>query len=70
MTLTLRPETEARLREQAERLGQDVDSLADALLKDALEEAAREYDETCRAIEEGLADLEAGRTVSFDEVRA
>jgi len=37
MTITLTPETEARLREKAEREGQDVDAVADALLTTALE---------------------------------
>src|SRR5207248_3046530 len=38
MTITLSPETEARLRERAERDGEDVSSLAEALLSDALAE--------------------------------
>lgn len=29
-----------------------------------------EYEETCQAISEGLADIEAGRTVSFEDARA
>ena len=70
MTVTIARETESRLREEAERTGQDVDALADALLLEALAQASRDYEETCAAIAEGLADLEAGRTVSFEEARA
>jgi len=36
MAITLKPETEARLRERAEREGQDVSTFAEALLADAL----------------------------------
>lgn len=36
MAMVLTPETEARLREQAQRTGQDVDLLANSLLADAL----------------------------------
>ena len=70
MTITINPQTEAMLQEQSERFGQDRDTLADSLLQQALEDAARDYEETCQAIAEGLADMEAGRTVPFEEVRA
>jgi predicted transcriptional regulator len=70
MTVTLSPRTETLLQEQSGRLGQDKHTLADMLLQQALEEAALDYEETCQAIAEGLADMEAGRTVSFEEVRA
>ena len=70
MTITLSSTTEALLQEQAGRFGQDRDMLADSLLQQALEDAARDYEETCEAIAEGLADMEAGRTVSLEEVRA
>ena len=44
MTITLEPETEARLRERAARDGKDVETLANALLADRLQddEAAKE----------------------------
>ncbi len=44
MTITLEPETEARLCERAARDGKDVDTLANALLTDRLQddEAAKE----------------------------
>jgi len=70
MTITISPQTEAMLQEQSGRFGQDTDTLADSLLQQALEDAARDYEETCEAIAEGLADMEAGRTVSLEEVRA
>ncbi len=70
MTITISPQTEALLKEQAGLLGQDADSLADTLLLAALEEAARDFEEACQGIAEGLADAEAGRTFSFEEVRA
>lgn len=41
MTITLSPETEAKLRERAERDGQDVNVLADVLLSDALNSEMR-----------------------------
>ena len=34
------------------------------------EDAAHDYKETCAAIAEGLADMEAGRTVAFEDARA
>jgi predicted transcriptional regulator len=70
MTVTLSPRTETLLQEQSGRFGQDKDTLADMLLQQALEEATLDYEETCQAIAEGLADMEACRTVSFEEVRA
>ncbi len=36
MSITLTPETENRLREQAERIGEDVDSLAEAIITEGL----------------------------------
>ena len=70
MTVTLSPRTEMLLSEQAQRTGQDTNSLADALLQDVLTDAARDYTDTVKAISEGLADVEAGRTVSFADARA
>lgn len=36
MSITLMPETENRLREQAERIGEDVNSLAEAIITEGL----------------------------------
>ena len=70
MTLTLSSKTGTLLQQQAGLLGEEPNSLADALLQLALEESARDYEETCQAIAEGLAEAEAGRTVSFEEAWA
>ena len=55
MTIILTPETEAKLREQAERDGKDPGQLADLLLQEALEAAARDFEESCAAVAESLA---------------
>ena len=67
MTITLTPETETLLRDTAQRNGAEINALADALLADAL--LAQEQDAAdCRAaVEEGFADVEAGRTISLAE---
>ena len=70
MTLTLSPQTETLLQEHAELTGQEAGELADALLRDALEAARLDYEETCQAIAEGLADMDAGRTIPFEEAWA
>lgn len=70
MTITLSPQTETLLREQAAALGKDADTLANSLLQNALEDAARDFEESCAAIAEGFADIEAGQTVSLEEARA
>jgi len=36
MSITLTPETESRLREQAARIGKDADSLAEAIITEGL----------------------------------
>ena len=69
MTVTLSPQTETLLLEYAGLLGKEANELADALLLDALEAARQDYEETCQAIAEGFADIDAGRTISFEEVR-
>ena len=66
MTITLTPETETRLRERAERDGQDANALADTLLADALmsdpdELTAEEVAQMRAGIRQGMADCEAGR---------
>ncbi len=70
MTLTLSPQMETLLQRQAGLRGQEAWELADALLRDALEAAELDYEETCQAIAEGFADIDAGRTVSFEEAWA
>lgn len=50
-------------------MGQQADTLADMLLLNALPSVDEEYEVTYQAIVDGLADVEAGRTVSFDDAR-
>lgn len=70
MTITISPRTEAMLREEASRTGQDADILADALLAETLEEQARDFEEAVTGIAEGIADGEAGREISLEEYKA
>lgn len=63
MPVALRPETETRLQEEAERQGQDADSLLNALL----DSAAQERDAEIAGVRRGLADVAAGRTRSMEE---
>lgn len=67
MTITLTPRTGARLRETAQREGQDVDALADALLAETLEERARDFAESVAAIQEGFDAVDQGRTRPLEE---
>jgi predicted transcriptional regulator len=71
MTIILTPETENRLLQQAERIGKDVNSLADALIANGLSNGAfaDDYDhltsgeiaEIRAGIERGLEAATAGR---------
>lgn len=62
MTITLTPETEARLRETADREGHDASTLAEAILADALADDPDQLTEDqIAAIREGIRrGLEAG----------
>ena len=55
MTITLAPQTEAKLKEMATREGRDVDALVAALLTAVVEAADRDFEESCEAIAESLA---------------
>jgi len=70
MTIILEPETEAKLRETAQREGQDADALANALLAEVLERKAREFAEEVAAIQEGLDAVREGRERPFEEFLA
>ena len=70
MVIHISPKTQELLQKQAGRLGQEENALADALLWSMLQAVSGEHEETCQAIAEGLADVDAGRTVSFEEARA
>lgn len=70
MTITIGPKAETLLKEQAARAGQDMNSLADRLLVELLEAEARDYEEMCAGVIEGLADVEAGRITPLEKVIA
>ncbi|MGI4789694.1 MAG: hypothetical protein ACRYFS_12680 [Janthinobacterium lividum] len=70
MTVTLSPQTETLLQEQAGLFGQEARELVDILVLEALEARQQDYEKSCQAIAEGFADIEAGRTVSFEEAWA
>ncbi|MBW3625798.1 MAG: hypothetical protein KY468_20585 [Armatimonadetes bacterium] len=70
MTITLSPETEAKLRERAEREGQDIQTLANHLLTLILEEEARDRQEAIEGIRRGLESGAAGRVRPADAVFA
>ena len=70
MTVNIAPETETRLRETAQREGQDVDSFTDTLLADALEERARQLAEDAAAVQEALRAVQGGRERPFAQFMA
>ena len=69
MTITLAPQTEAKLKEMATREGREVNALADALLADVVEAADRDFEEACAAISESLAS-DPKQDVSLEEYQA
>ena len=69
MTITISPQTETMLKEQAGRTGQNADLLADAMLQEMLLESAHDFEEACAAISEALASDPAD-DISLDEYRA
>jgi len=70
MTITLRPETEARLLERAAREGADVNATADALVVAGLEWEARDKAESAESLRRALAESDAGKVRLFSEVAA
>lgn len=69
MTITLAPQTEAKLKAMASREGRDENTLADTLLAEVLESANRDFEESCTAISESLASVPK-HDVSLEEYRA
>ncbi len=67
LTLQLPPELEALLRQRAERSGQDVDSMAIALLTFGLSFDDKDFSEALEGIQKGLDNFEQGQFFSFDE---
>lgn len=70
LTLNLPPEAEQRLREKAEREGQDAETVAVSVLVEALEWEDRDSAEAVRGIQRGLDDFAAGRFRPFSEFAA
>jgi len=75
MTITLSPETEARLRRKAERDKQDVNALASTLLDEVLADdpddlAEEEVAQIRAGIRRGLEAAAQGRERSVDEYAA
>jgi predicted transcriptional regulator len=67
ITLNLSPEREAQVKAAAAAAGQDVNEYAVAATIQAAERDTADY---VGGINEGFADLEAGRTVSLEEDKA
>ncbi len=67
MTITIAPQTEAKLKEMATREGRAENTLADALLAEVLEAANRDHSETLEAIERGRQAYAEGRSRPFSE---
>ena len=67
MTITLAPQTEAKLKEMATREGRDENTLADALLAEVLEAANRDHLETLEGVERGRQAYAEGRSRPFSE---
>lgn len=65
-SVTLDDDVQAELRKLAERSGRPLDVLANAALRDYL----RYENQVGASIERGLADVDAGRVRSTDEVLA
>ncbi len=70
MTITLRPETEARLHAVAQREGQDMDTLVNQLLEEVLDLPGLSSIDDTEALREGLEAMETGRERPFDEFMA
>lgn len=67
LTITLPPEAEQELRDRAAREGQDPETIAAAVLVEALEWTAQDSAEAIAGIQQGLDDFAAGRFRLFKE---
>ena len=70
MTITLKPETEERLRVTALREGQDADTLAETLLAEVLAQREEEFAEDIAAVQEAWTAIHEGRVRPFQEFLA
>ncbi|MCL1465704.1 hypothetical protein [Argonema galeatum] len=66
ITVTLSPEAEAKLFEEAARQGKDVSIVAAELLVKILEWEAQDYAEAIAGIQRGLDDFAVGKSRSFE----
>ena len=69
MTITIAPQTEAKLKEMASREGREVNALADDLLAAVVEAADRDFEESCEGIAESLAS-DPKQDIPFEVYRA
>ena len=70
MTITLAPDNEAKLRETAQREGQDANALANAMLAEVLAQRTREFEEDIAAVQEAWVAVQEGRERPFAEFMA
>ncbi len=70
MTITLPPEAEPKLRDMAERVGQNPDVLAGRLILNSLAQMEQEFAEDVAAIHEAMEDVRAGRERPYEEFMA
>ncbi len=68
MSITLKPETEALLRERAVRDGVDISAIADEIILAGLEWEARDRAEAAESLRLSLAQSDAGQVRRFSEV--
>jgi predicted transcriptional regulator len=67
LTITLPPEAEQELRERAAREGQTPETIAAAVLAEALEWTAQDSAEAVAGIQRGVDDFANGRCRPFQE---
>lgn len=70
MTITLSPQTEARLREKATREGRTPDTVADAILGDVLNAEAQEQTEIASAVQRAMTAANTGREKPLEQYLA
>jgi len=70
MTITLEPETEARIRDIAWREGQGVETMTNLLLMEAFAQLERENAGDIAPIHEAMEDVEAGLERPYEEYMA
>lgn len=67
MTITISPETEAKLWDKAHREGRNPDVIADSILGIVLDAEAREEAETAARVQEAMAAADAGREKPLEQ---